>query len=118
VRRSDWNNQVTEPCYSWNNTNELNGQVNFGAGPGVRANEHYFNNTPMPGYTPYVYPHPLVSGNPPPSRTQSSPATTRTSLRKPWGGKQKEIKRVRKVGRKAKENPTNEMAEGQENLGD
>jgi hypothetical protein len=64
-----WNNQVIEPCYSWNNTNELNGHVNFTAQPGVRANEHYFNNTAMPGYTPYVYPHPLVTGQatPPPS---------------------------------------------------
>jgi hypothetical protein len=37
-------------------------------------------------------------------------------MRKPWGGKQKEAKRVRKPGRKAKENAINEMAEGQENL--
>jgi len=22
----------------------------------------YYNNTPMPGYKPYTYPHPLVSG--------------------------------------------------------
>jgi hypothetical protein len=55
-RPAGWNNQVTEPCYSWNN-----GQAGFSGGPGVRANVHYFNNTPMPGYTPYVYPHPLVS---------------------------------------------------------
>jgi FG-GAP-like repeat len=61
IRPGGWNNQVTEPCYSWDNTNEVNGQVNFSAGPGVRANEHYFNNTPMPGYAPYIYPHPLVS---------------------------------------------------------
>jgi hypothetical protein len=60
VRPGGWNNQVTEPCYSWNNTTG-NAQVNFGAGAGVRANEHYFNNTSMPGYAPYTYPHPLVS---------------------------------------------------------
>ena len=62
VRPGGWNDQVTEPCYSWNNVNhDTNGFVNFSAGPGVRANEHYFNNTPMPGYTPYTYPHPLVT---------------------------------------------------------
>ena len=61
IRPAGWNDQVTEPCYSWNNTTG-NAQVNFSAGPGVRANEHYFNNTPMPGYAPYIYPHPLASG--------------------------------------------------------
>jgi hypothetical protein len=71
VRPGGWNNQVTEPCYAWNNTTG-NAQVNFGAGPGVRANVHYFNNTRMPGYTPYVYPHPLVSAQPPPSPPPSA----------------------------------------------
>ena len=70
VRPVGWNNQVTEPCYSWNNTTG-NAPVNFSAGPGVRANVHYFNSTRMPGYTPYVYPHPLVSGQAPPSPTPS-----------------------------------------------
>lgn len=65
VRPAGWNNQVTEPCYSWNNTTG-NAQVNFSAGPGVRANVHYFNNTRMAGYAPYVYPHPLVSAQEPP----------------------------------------------------
>ena len=68
VRPAGWNNQVTEPCYSWNNTTG-NAPVNFSAGPGVRANEHYFNNTGMPGYTPYVYPHPLVTAQAPPPPT-------------------------------------------------
>jgi hypothetical protein len=68
VRPAGWNNQVTEPCYSWNNTTG-NAPVNFSAGPGVRANEHYFNNTRMPGYTPYVYPHPLVTAQAPPPPT-------------------------------------------------
>ncbi|HMC28898.1 MAG TPA: hypothetical protein VKM56_14000 [Verrucomicrobiae bacterium] len=70
LRPAGWNNQVTEPCYSWNNTTG-NAPVNFSAGPGVRANEHYFNNTRMPGYTPYVYPHPLVTAEAPPPPTQS-----------------------------------------------
>jgi hypothetical protein len=55
VRPPGWNDQVTEPCYAWNN-----GPANFVGSAGVRANVHYFNNTPMPGYTPYVYPHPLT----------------------------------------------------------
>ncbi|HZR05353.1 MAG TPA: hypothetical protein VFA61_05960 [Candidatus Udaeobacter sp.] len=118
VRPGGWNDQVTEPCYSWNNTNEVNGQVNFSAGPSVRANVHYFNNTPMPGYTPYTYPHPLVSGNPPPSPMSSSRPTTRTSLRTPWGGwKQKEKKGVTRPRRKAKEKPASGVAEGAQNLG-
>jgi hypothetical protein len=119
---SGWNNQVSEPCYSWNNVITDGGagaKANFGdVDASIRINEHYFNDTPMPGYTPYVYPHPLVTGNPLPSQPPSSPAATRTSLRKPWGGKQKETKRVRKLGRKAKENSGNETAEGQKNLGD
>jgi hypothetical protein len=71
VRPADWNDQVIEPCYSWNN-----GQVNFGRGPGVRLNEHYFNDTPMPGYTEFTYPHPLVSGQPMPTLPGSPPRAT------------------------------------------
>jgi len=80
-----WNNQVIEPCYSWNNVNERGHPVNInllGDGspdlqPGARPNEHYFNNTPMPGYTPYTYPHPLVQGG------QPSPTPTPTSTPAP-----------------------------------
>jgi hypothetical protein len=68
IRPAGWNNQVTEPCYSWNNTTG-NAQVNFGSGAGVTANEDYFNNARMPGYTPYVYPHPLVGSQPTPTPT-------------------------------------------------
>jgi hypothetical protein len=66
-----WNDQVTEPCYSWNN-----GGAHLTGGNTVREGEHYFNNTPMPGYTPYVYPHPLVTGearSEPPATPGSSP---------------------------------------------
>jgi hypothetical protein len=56
-----WNNQVVTPCYSWNNTREGGVHVNFGfITKVVRLGTHYFNDTPMPGYTPYVYPHPLT----------------------------------------------------------
>lgn len=55
--------QALEPVYAWNNT--LNGSnVNISAqhAPTLQENRDYFNNTPMPGYTPYTYPHPLVGG--------------------------------------------------------
>lgn len=78
VRPPTWNDQVTEPCYSWNN-----GQARFSGGPGVRANVHYFDNTPMPGYSEFAYPHPLVSGDPIPPGTPPPgtppPSTTQCS---------------------------------------
>jgi VCBS repeat protein len=63
-----WNDQVTEPCYSWNNV-RTDGRgapapVNFAHSPEVRQGEHFFDNTPMPGYTPYIYPHPLITARP------------------------------------------------------
>jgi hypothetical protein len=62
-----WNNQVTDPCYEWNNIDTSSGQteyLHFKARTPIRINEHYFNNTRPPGYTPYVYPHPLVKAIP------------------------------------------------------
>jgi hypothetical protein len=61
-----WTHQALEPCYSWNNL--CNGaQVDMQGGigpPTIQANRDYFNRTRMPGYVPYTYPHPLVSGSP------------------------------------------------------
>jgi hypothetical protein len=87
VRPAGWNDQVTEPCYSWNNTTG-NAPVNFSSGPGVRANVHYFNDTAMPGYTPYVYPHPLVTGTGTPTPTPTgtptpTPSATPTPIPSP-----------------------------------
>ncbi len=59
-----WMQQATEPCYSWNNRDRNNNLVNFITAIGgttIIAGRDYFNNTPMPGYTPYTYPHPLVT---------------------------------------------------------
>jgi hypothetical protein len=109
VRPAAWNNQVTEPCYSWENTNEVNGQVNFSAGPGVRANVHYFNSTPMPGYTPYTYPHPLTKSSPPSQPTVSAAPVSQSYLNKSNERKAKKINRRRWGG--AKENSGNETAE-------
>jgi hypothetical protein len=82
----NWNDQAPEPCYSWNN---FSGEthVNFRAtDPSVRAGDHYLNDTPLPGYTPYVYPHPLLSGDPQPSPTPTAtgtPTTTPTATATP-----------------------------------
>ncbi len=59
-----WMQQATEPCYSWNNRDQNNNLVNFITAIGgatIIEGRDYFNNTPMPGYTPYTYPHPLVT---------------------------------------------------------
>jgi FG-GAP-like repeat len=77
-----WPNQANEPCYSWNNHNQDDGSsFNITLGQGSRtilAGRDFFNNTPMPGYTPYTYPHPLaVDGNPsPPPRPPPAPTAT------------------------------------------
>jgi len=121
VRPTAWNDQVTEPCYSWNNTNGYGGFANFTEGSGVRANVHFFNNKPMPGYTPYTYPHPLVNGRalpllPSPAATRNATANSQDHARKqrrPWGGKKPERKQTKKV----KGTSTSEMPENQEKLG-
>lgn len=118
VKPSRWNDQATEPCYAWNNVSGGTQQVGFGRGDLIiRPGEHYFNNTPMPGYTPYIYPHPLVNGvRPPEQMTRNAKGNSHHNLRgkrQPWGGK----KQDRRQGKKPNENLTNEMAEGQENPG-
>ena len=75
-------NQVTEPCYAWNNIDEHGNQVPlFPHSVTVRVGEHIINGQAMPGYTPYIYPHPLVSGDPPGTPTPTptaSPTPTST----------------------------------------
>jgi hypothetical protein len=79
---ASWPRNALEPCYSWNdiytpNGTHLNlhiGGAGFTATPIVEGRD-FFNNTPMPGYTPYVYPHPLVSGAPTPTPTPLPTAT-------------------------------------------
>jgi hypothetical protein len=103
-----WNDQVTEPCYSWNNVNTDNNNAHsdFEAEEGVRPNIHFFNNTPMPGYTPYVYPHPLVSGAPMP--------TSSSKLRSTRRSQQKHYKKQKKGGwgaqRKKEQGPNQSSA--------
>jgi len=67
-----WNDQVTDPSYIWNN-NVAPAVVSDCAA--IRLNEHYFVGTAKPGYTSYVYPHPLVTDPPMPSPTPSATVT-------------------------------------------
>jgi hypothetical protein len=119
-----WLNQVREGCYSWNNIYTPDGShinftpgINAGLGPGLVQGLDYFNDTPLPGYTPYTYPHPLTKGLPPPGQmTRNATENSQHNLRKerqPWGGK----KLDRKKAKKGKGSSTNEMADGQDNLG-
>lgn len=61
-----WPNQISEPLYVWNNTWT---PVPWNPGAGIAsqndviAADRDWYTIPKPGYTPYVYPHPLVSGN-------------------------------------------------------
>lgn len=115
--RATWPHQALEPVYSWNNTNNSS-NINIGSygEPTLKEGRDYYNNTPMPGYTPYVYPHPLTRGLP--LSEQTTPNGARNSQpdqdkkRRPWAAKKSEGKKVKK----SKESPANEMAEGQENV--
>ena len=64
-------NQESYPLYEWDNA--INGQDAdievYDAGSEtcyttihIQEGRDYYNDTPMPGYTPYTYPHPLVTG--------------------------------------------------------
>jgi hypothetical protein len=73
-----WPHQAIEPCYSWNNVFTPTGaHINWS--PEMNAplleGRDYFSNTAMPGYTPYTYPHPLVTGQPQPTPTPSATST-------------------------------------------
>jgi lysophospholipase L1-like esterase len=64
-----WNNQTTYPWYEWNNGSAGAGGNQAIAGfvstsGTIRSGVHYFNGTPMPGYTAYTYPHPLTGDAP------------------------------------------------------
>ena len=69
----------SEPAYIWNNNRSMNvGMSDYGLGNGSTScpssptpdstrnyfvsGRDYFNGTAKPGYTPYVYPHPLEGG--------------------------------------------------------
>jgi hypothetical protein len=52
-----WTHEALEPIYSWNNNRPISSEE-----PTIQENRDFYNNTAMPGYTPYTYPHPLVHG--------------------------------------------------------
>ena len=60
-----WPNQAYEKSYSWNNVYVPNGHyinmhiVDAGLGM-LTLGVDLMNDTPMPGYTPFTYPHPLT----------------------------------------------------------
>jgi len=60
IGTESWPNQALDGIYSWGNT--LNGADGLlvSAYPGVAVGRELYNDTPKPGYTPYVYPHPLT----------------------------------------------------------
>ena len=76
--------QAIEPIYLWGNTED--GQPIIQANTftpdekNIQQSVNYFNNTPMPGYTPYTYPHPLaVAASPTPTPTPTpSPSASPT----------------------------------------
>jgi hypothetical protein len=82
-------NQTASPLYEWDNyydtteldfgvssTSNLNGCSDphpFTTFDHIQEGRDFNNDTPMPGYTPYIYPHPLVSGEPPPPPDTTPP---------------------------------------------
>ena len=73
-----WLHQTIDPVYVWNNT--LNGTANGAvalADTPIIEGLHFFNNVPKPGYAPYTYPHPLVSGSSTSSDLPDAPSNLR-----------------------------------------
>ena len=119
--QATWPRNQPEPVYVWSNNwtppNDPGSYIGSQASVVRLGRDIIDNNTPMPGYTPYTYPHPLTKGLPLPEQTtQNATASSQRKAhkeRRPWGGK----KLDRKKAKKAKASPTNEMADGQGNLG-
>jgi hypothetical protein len=65
VPAPNWPHQASEPLYFWNNTLNYNyiptsvGALGYSASPDIAPGRDYFN-SPMPGYKPFTYPHPLT----------------------------------------------------------
>ena len=68
TRGPAWPHQALEPVYAWNNNyinsnNVLSPLLVISIGPTIQENRDFYNNTPMPGYKPFTYPHPLTAGS-------------------------------------------------------
>lgn len=59
-----WPNQAVETLYSWQNLKSGVDMDILTAQGTQMAGKHYSNRVAKPGYTPFTYPHPLVSGTP------------------------------------------------------
>jgi hypothetical protein len=67
TRAPEWPHQALEPVYAWSNNYINSNKVSsplliISVGPTIQENRDFYDNMPMPGYKPYTYPHPLVSG--------------------------------------------------------
>jgi hypothetical protein len=94
-----WTHQASEPVYVWSNSLSLMYTVPTTASPNVSSSYptiqegRDFFNAPKPGYTPFVYPHPLTlltnainnTNSVPPPPTNSPPATNTITLPQPTG---------------------------------
>jgi hypothetical protein len=107
TRTQSWTHQTLELAYMWNDRyTSTNAPVTLHAGGGAFAalqeGRDFFNNTPMPGYAPYTYPHPLTTGSQP-TASASSPQQAQKK-KKQWG-------KAKGGWEKAKKIPANEMAQ-------
>jgi hypothetical protein len=57
-----WVNEVSEPVYQWDNTHNGSGGVNINSRSSHIVVERDYYNSPLAGYKPYTYPHPLTQG--------------------------------------------------------
>jgi hypothetical protein len=93
--RPSWPNQLLEPSYCWNDIfTPTRARVTFfidGTNTHLQQlGRDYFNNTPMPGYTPYTYPHPLTTSLPPsrgskPNKASSTKHDQKKTKKRGWG---------------------------------
>lgn len=77
-----WLNQVSEPCYQWDNLDVVKGQPikfqNGGGGYTIVTGRDAIDGK-LDNYTPYTYPHPLTGVGPQPTSTPApSPTATAT----------------------------------------
>ncbi len=70
-----WTEEALEPLYQWNNTVDgRQASVNSDNPNHIQSGRDFYNNVARPNYSPYAYPHPLVSAEQP---APSPPANLR-----------------------------------------
>ena len=92
-------NQVSEPVYVWSNTGYTISQCGSGMWTNVRLGRDFIDNgtTAKPGYTPYIYPHPLVVGNVDSAADAQHPPTPK-KLKLRWRAKKQHSKTIGLTG--------------------